>query len=123
MARRLTLVQWVRIPPILIACSQFTLETEDLIAESHLIHAAIMFGRGKAQVGVAIEPISEVRITNDTERQDFINKIWCNIENANALAPAHSRIFKEMILIVDPNKTPFPRTPKGTIMRNALYKE
>ena len=34
----------------------------------------------------------------------------------NAYAPAHSRIFKEMILVADP-KRPFARAAKGTFIR------
>ena len=32
------------------------------------------------------------------------------------MAPAFSRIFKEMILVTDPAR-PFPRAAKGTILR------
>lgn len=38
------------------------------------------------------------------------------IEEANKMAPAFSRIFKEMILITSKTK-PLPRTGKGTVMR------
>lgn len=45
------------------------------------------------------------------------------VEEANAAAPAFAKIFKEMIIVADPTK-PFPRSPKGTIIRKqaiALY--
>ena len=38
------------------------------------------------------------------------------IEEANKVAPAFSKIFKEMILITSKNK-PLPRAGKGTVMR------
>ncbi|KAG6858260.1 nonribosomal peptide synthetase, partial [Termitomyces sp. T159_Od127] len=38
------------------------------------------------------------------------------IEEANRVAPAFSRIFKEMILFTSKGK-PLPRTGKGAIMR------
>lgn len=41
------------------------------------------------------------------------------IEEANAFAPQHSRIFKEMILVANSSK-PFPMTPKNTVMRKAV---
>jgi hypothetical protein len=43
------------------------------------------------------------------------------IEEANRLAPAFSRIFKEMILITSTEK-PLARTGKGTVMRAAALK-
>jgi hypothetical protein len=38
------------------------------------------------------------------------------IENANRVAPAFSKLFKEMILITSEEK-PLPRAGKGTVMR------
>ncbi|KAG6885392.1 putative NRPS-like protein biosynthetic cluster [Termitomyces sp. T159_Od127] len=43
------------------------------------------------------------------------------IEDANSIAPAHSRIFKEMILFTSQGK-PLPFTPKGTLARKAAIK-
>ena len=43
------------------------------------------------------------------------------VEEANKIAPAFARIFKEMILIVDPEQ-PMIRTPKGTVQRGATIK-
>lgn len=43
------------------------------------------------------------------------------IEEANKIAPAFGRIFKEMILIVDP-ELPMVRTPKGTVQRKETIK-
>jgi hypothetical protein len=40
------------------------------------------------------------------------------VEEANMIAPAFSRIFKEMILFASRDK-PLPRAGKGTVMRKA----
>jgi hypothetical protein len=40
------------------------------------------------------------------------------VEEANSIAPAFSRIFKELILVAD-YKKPFLRAGKGTVMRKA----
>ena len=40
------------------------------------------------------------------------------IAEANAIAPTFAKIYKEMILVSDPAK-PFPRAPKGTVIRKA----
>jgi hypothetical protein len=44
------------------------------------------------------------------------------IIKANAIVPAFSRVFKEMILITSSTK-PLPRSGKGTILRKVAYKE
>lgn len=38
------------------------------------------------------------------------------INEANKIAPAYSKIFKELILVVNKRK-PLPRAPKGTVIR------
>ncbi|PCH35037.1 NAD(P)-binding protein [Wolfiporia cocos MD-104 SS10] len=53
------------------------------------------------------------------------NAIWQNVEEANHLAPTFSRIWKEMILVSDPER-PFIRTAKGIIQRKktlGLYQQ
>jgi hypothetical protein len=79
-----------------------------------------MFGRQRDQPGILLEPAPayQVDISNNAEVSKFRNAIWDVIETANKIAPAFSRIFKEMILITDPKK-PLPRVGKGTIARKA----
>ncbi len=79
---------------------------------------SVMFGRGKFQNGVLIEPTEDyVFDPKDTAKLEaFRNKIWCvmyqfshlghlltnitpdrpTIERVNEYAPQHSRIFKEV---------------------------
>ena len=40
------------------------------------------------------------------------------VHEANKLGPTYARIYKEMILIADPNK-PLTRSGKGTVQRKA----
>jgi hypothetical protein len=40
----------------------------------------------------------------------------------NQVVPAYSRIFKEMIIVVNPEK-PLPRAAKGTVNRKAALAE
>ncbi|THH15905.1 hypothetical protein EW146_g4648 [Bondarzewia mesenterica] len=93
-----------------------------LVHDPH-IAAAIMFGRGRFQNGVLIEPKKEFMFDPRDERKlaDFRNKIWPAVERLNQFAPAHSRLFKEMIVIADPAK-PFEYTPKGTPRRHVVIK-
>lgn len=42
------------------------------------------------------------------------------VDEANQIAPAFARIFKEMIIVTDPAK-PLPRAAKGTVIRKQVY--
>lgn len=100
-----------------------------------------MFGHGRDQPGILIEPAPgyEVNVDDPEQVSSYRNKIWyvrCHrifqsrrpvadhqylrpfIEEANHIAPSFSRIYKEMILIASPTK-PLPRAAKGTVMRKA----
>ena len=79
-----------------------------------------MFGRGRIQAGVAVEPAQPIDISDPVELEKFRNAIWPSVEEANDFAPSHSRIFKEYILVVD---RPFPRTSKGTVQRQAALRD
>ncbi|KAJ6553072.1 hypothetical protein B0H19DRAFT_1030172, partial [Mycena capillaripes] len=93
---------------------------EDIISSSPHVAGAVIFGHGRPQTGILIEPAEDLTIDVDNEVQlaELRNKIWPAIEEANEIAPAFSRIFKEMILFSSPNK-PLPRAGKGTVMRKA----
>ncbi|TFY54704.1 hypothetical protein EVJ58_g8699 [Rhodofomes roseus] len=91
---------------------------EGHIGAHPLVKGVIAFGRGHQQVGILVEakPGSEVDPTDHAEVMNFRNAIWPRVEEANHDAPGFSRIFKEMILIVDPSR-PLPRAGKGNVQR------
>jgi len=94
----------------------------------------VMFGPGHDQPGILIELKQEHGIDVEDQKQlsELRNRLWsvstarnflyvdlyCRpvIEEANKVAPAFSRIFKEMILITSRDK-PLPRAGKGTVLR------
>ncbi|KAI5884853.1 acetyl-CoA synthetase-like protein [Schizophyllum commune H4-8] len=91
---------------------------EGVIVTSPMIRAAIMFGRGRDEAGILVEPAPthQIDVDDDVQVAAFRNAIWPIIEEANRGAPAYSRIFKELILVTRDTK-PLPRTEKGTVMR------
>ncbi|KAG5723416.1 L-aminoadipate-semialdehyde dehydrogenase large subunit [Termitomyces sp. T112] len=93
---------------------------EVIITSNPLVQEAIIFGRERDQTGVLIELRSgrNLDIGDHTELARLRNQIWPSIEEANSVAPAFSRIYKEMILFSSKEK-PLPRTGKGTVMRKA----
>lgn len=61
-----------------------------------------MFGRGRFQNGVIIEPKPQFQLDPDDEDKlaAFRAAIWKTVEEANSYAPSHSRLFKEVCFIL-----------------------
>ncbi|OSD01062.1 acetyl-CoA synthetase-like protein [Trametes coccinea BRFM310] len=97
------------------------LPLEKIINEDPHVRCSMMFGSGKFQNGVLIEPKEPFAIDPSDPKQleEFRNKIWPSVERANEFAPQHSRIFKEMILITAPSKT-FELNMKGLPRRKFM---
>ncbi|KAJ7489600.1 putative aminoadipate reductase [Mycena latifolia] len=97
---------------------------ENVVMSSPYVSGAVMFGRERDQAGILIEPVPGIQIDVEDAVQvtDLRNKLWPIIEEANQIAPAFSRIFKEMVLFTSPNK-PLPRAAKGTVLRKAALNE
>ncbi|THU84226.1 acetyl-CoA synthetase-like protein [Dendrothele bispora CBS 962.96] len=97
---------------------------ESIMNQDPHVTASVMFGRGKFQAGIIIEPTKEEQFDprDEVKLSEFRNKIWPTVEKMNAFAPQHSRIFKEMILVTSPSK-PFTYTAKNTTRNNAIVKE
>ncbi|KIJ53373.1 hypothetical protein M422DRAFT_775923 [Sphaerobolus stellatus SS14] len=92
---------------------------ETIIMRDPLVKYAVMFGRGRAQNGILLQPLEGQEFNpKDLEAlARYRNAIWPSIERANEYAPSHSRIFKEMILVTDPGK-PMELTAKLTPRRH-----
>jgi long-subunit acyl-CoA synthetase (AMP-forming) len=86
---------------------------EDAIVKDKRIRSAVLFGRGRDQVGVLIEPAKY-----DEDSSAFIDSVWPTIEAATADSPAFSRIFKHMVLVTKEDK-PMLRADKGTLKKKA----
>lgn len=89
---------------------------EAILLQDPLVHAAIIFGRGRFQNGVIVQPKQPFEPNDEAKLEEFRNAIWCvhsfslhqnqcveplvvcrpTVERANNFAPSHSRIFKEV---------------------------
>ncbi|KAJ6472500.1 putative aminoadipate reductase [Mycena sanguinolenta] len=96
---------------------------EGIVLSSPLVAGAVMFGWEREQSGILIEtkPNLQIDITDSEKVIELRNKLWPVIQEANDIAPAFSRIFKEMIIFTPANKQ-LPRTGKGTVARKAALK-
>ncbi|KAJ8488944.1 hypothetical protein ONZ45_g13773 [Pleurotus djamor] len=96
---------------------------EFILCQHPLIDHALFFGRSRFQNGVLIQPAPGHIFDPKDEAKlaEYRNAIWPAVEEMNALAPTHSRVFKEMIITIDPAK-PFMFTPKGNPRRPVIIK-
>ncbi|EJF61432.1 acetyl-CoA synthetase-like protein [Dichomitus squalens LYAD-421 SS1] len=106
---------------------QITLSNGEKVNQSGLVQdpeiaVAVVFGSGRAQVGVIIQPREPFNRNNVSELQAFRDRIWPTVERVNAYTPSHSHIFKEMITVTDASK-PFSLTSKGTPRRHLCLHE
>ncbi|KAI0712723.1 acetyl-CoA synthetase-like protein [Cerioporus squamosus] len=89
---------------------------EAILLQDPHVHACLMFGRGRFQNGILIQPKEPFDSNDEAKLEEYRNKIWPSIERMNAYAPSHSRVFKEMIMVTKPEK-PLEYTAKGTPRR------
>ncbi|KAH9934352.1 uncharacterized protein B0H18DRAFT_556620 [Fomitopsis serialis] len=94
---------------------------ENMLNQDSHVLASVMFGRGRFQAGVLVDPKPQYRFdpANETKLAEFRNMIWPTVGRMNAFAPQHSRLFKEMIIVAKPSK-PFTYTAKSTARRQAV---
>ena len=84
---------------------------ESIIDSDKHVKRSVMFGRSKPNNGIIVEPFD-----TQLNRNALIDLIWGTIERANEFSPQHSRLFKNFIILADPNR-PFELTPKCNIKR------
>ncbi|KAF8580393.1 acetyl-CoA synthetase-like protein [Ramaria rubella] len=79
---------------------------EEIIAMNPLVQFAVMFGRGRDQNGILLQPAKghEIDPRNEITLAKFRSDVWSSVEAANAFAPSHSRLFKEMVLVTHPSR-------------------
>ncbi|KAI0050783.1 acetyl-CoA synthetase-like protein [Auriscalpium vulgare] len=96
---------------------------EAIMVQDPHVSAALMFGRGRLQNGILVQPKLDIAFDPEDQQKlaEFRNLIWPTVEKLNEYAPAHSRIFKEMILVAKLSK-PFEYTVKGQPRRPAILR-
>ncbi|KAI0629572.1 acetyl-CoA synthetase-like protein [Trametes polyzona] len=96
---------------------------ESTVAHDPHISSALMFGNGRIEPGLLIEPASGVDLPpgNSRKLEEYIDLIWPAIEKANAQSPEFSRVRRNMIVVATREK-PLEHTPKGTARRGVCLR-
>ncbi|KAF5370381.1 hypothetical protein D9758_006891 [Tetrapyrgos nigripes] len=94
---------------------------ESIFTQDPRILGAVMFGRGRFNNGIILllAPSCIVDPKDQTAVEEFKDSIANIVQAANNFAPTHSKIYREMILIADPEKE-FEFTLKGTPRRHSI---
>ncbi|KAK5102775.1 hypothetical protein LTS08_003575 [Lithohypha guttulata] len=107
---RLTLVNGEKVLPIPI---------EGHIRKSELIREVAVFGFQRTVPGVIVFRSEHAQHLSD---EDFLERIWPQIEEANSQAETFSRIPKDLV-VVRPADEVYPKTDKNTIIRAQMYEQ
>ena len=90
---------------------------EDAIcSRSQLIKHVLIFGNGRQTPGALIFPSSG---SQDSESRE---QIWETVQTINSEGQDHTRLHKDMILVMDPDSSVPEKSSKGTILRAAAEK-
>jgi carbohydrate kinase (thermoresistant glucokinase family) len=92
---------------------------EGTIRSNKAVTETVVFGSGRPSLGVLVVPSPAVKDMSQTE---IVDRIWPVIDEANRTAEAYARISRDMIVIL-PQDCEFPRTDKGSVIRQAFYKQ
>lgn len=90
---------------------------EGTIRSHRAVKETIIFGFNRPCLGILLVPAIE-----GMSESEVIDEVWPVVEAANQTAEAYARISKDMIRVL-PYNCPYPRTDKGSVIRQAFYKE
>ncbi|KAL6862096.1 acetyl-CoA synthetase-like protein [Trichoderma novae-zelandiae] len=92
---------------------------EGKIRSNKNVAEAVVFGTGRAHLGMLLIPAAGLASCTEEEILDLV---WPVVDAANKSADAFARISRNMIRVL-PHDCAYPRTDKGSIIRQAFYKQ
>lgn len=93
---------------------------QHVVAKHSELGGALVIGTQRFQAALLIEPVALDAPLTTAEQAALIEKIWPTVQEANAVVPAHAKVEKALILVVD---RPMVRSGKGTIQRAASIQQ
>lgn len=91
---------------------------EGTIRSNKNITECVIFGVGRPSLGALIVPAPALAGKTDEE---ILEAVWPVVEEASRKAEAYARVSKNMIKLL-PYDCAYPRTDKGSVIRQAFYK-
>ena len=93
-------------------------QMEGKIRSQSSVAEAVVFGAARPYLGMLVVPAESTKSLSSSQ---ILDDIWPVIQDANQTAEAYARVSKNMVKIL-PHNTEYPRTDKGSIIRQAFYK-
>lgn len=94
------------------------LDMEGIVRQNDVVSEAVVFGSGRANIGLAVFRAPDTESLSD---EVIVGRIWPAVENAHEAMPAYGQLSKTMVRVL-PADTEYPRTDKGTVIRQAFYR-
>ncbi|KAL3470340.1 hypothetical protein BJX99DRAFT_267530 [Aspergillus californicus] len=91
---------------------------EESLAESSLVKCAVAFGEHQFEIGVLVQPASELA---PGSHGAFKEQLWPLVLEARGRMDDHAHIHSMEAIVVVPTTVSFPRTDKGSIARKDVY--
>ncbi|KAK1984707.1 male sterility protein [Colletotrichum cereale] len=91
---------------------------EGTIRSSRNVTECVVFGVGRPSLGALVVPAASLAGKTDDE---VLDAVWPVVESAGRSVEAYARISKNMIKLL-PHDCAYPRTDKGSVIRQAFYK-
>lgn len=92
---------------------------EGKIRSNKNVTEVVVFGAGRAHLGMLLIPAAGLATRTN---QETLDTIWPVVELANKSADAFARVSRNMIRLLS-HDCAYPRTDKGSIIRQAFYKQ
>ncbi|GAM37529.1 hypothetical protein TCE0_024f07522 [Talaromyces pinophilus] len=95
---------------------------EQEVSKHPEVRSALVAGNQRFEACLLVET-EAIRAEDDkTKIEEFVDRIWPFVQEANAKCPAHARVDKSKILILDAATKPMLRAAKGTVQRQATLR-
>lgn len=95
------------------------LDMEGRVRQQDSVTEAVVFGSGRASIGLVVIHAPNTDASSD---EDIVERIWSAVEGAHEAMPAYGQLSKSMVRVL-PADTDYPRTDKGTVIRQAFYRD
>ncbi|KAF2491843.1 putative NRPS-like enzyme [Lophium mytilinum] len=90
---------------------------EHEVAKHPEVGAALVAGQQRFEASLLVELVDNSAAT-PKDRLEIVDRIWPNVQKANSQCPAHAKVSKSKIILVDP-EMPMLRAGKWTVQRQA----
>lgn len=95
------------------------LALEGSVRQDPAVAEVLVFGAQKASIGMIVI-LTEAGAA--LSKDELIEQIWPRVEQAQIEMPAFGQLSKDMVFLLPPD-TQYPRTDKGTVIRQAAYRQ